>query len=194
MGPGTRLRRCRAFLGILAVAVLFGGCSDDTAPSAPESIWEQEIARLIADEATEEQRPYLEDGIVTPAEREAAFFAYLDCLEASGIEVLDYSLQPLGGDGVQTTSDLEAGTRTRVSWNCRERFYGVISQVFGLQNKPTAEKEAEFVRKAGECLRELGFDIPDGATRDDLKSIAPDESFDCLDEAEGIVRPTFTLP
>lgn len=179
----------------VTVSVLLGGCAGtDTAVVDPRAEAETEIARLIADEATEEQRPYLQDGEVTEAEREAAFLAYLGCLEASGIEVLDYDLQPRGGESLQSRSDLDGTAEIQVQWKCREQFYGVVSQVFSFQNRPTAQEEAEFVRKAGECLLDLGFDIPHGATRDDLKRIAPAESFDCLDEAEGIVRPTFTTP
>lgn len=142
-----------------------------------------------------EQQPYLEDGIVTPAERETAFLAYVDCLEASGIEVLDYHLQPRGGDGMQSRpGSLDAETADQVDMDCRSRHYSVVGPVFLLQNLPTAQEEADIVRVAGQCLSDLGFEIPDGGTRDDLKRIGPAESFDCLDEAEGIERPTFTEP
>jgi len=187
----------KARLAPLAVAtlVVVGGCGDTDTATDPRAEAEPEVARLIADEASEAELPYLEDGLVTAAEREAAFLAYVDCLEASGIEVLDYHLQPRGGDSVQSRpGSLDVETADQMDRACREQHYAVISLVFRLQSLPTAQEEAEIVYSAGECLRDRGLEIPDGGTRDDLKRIAPVDSFDCLDEAEGIERPTFTQP
>ncbi len=186
--------RAARLLGLgLAVAVLLVGCGG-TDTTGPPAQGQQEIDRLIADEATEAQRPYLEDGVVTAAEREAAFLSYVSCLEDSGIEVKDYFLKPRGGETLSMSSDvLDNATVEEVNDDCREQHYRVTAIVFSTQNAPTAQEEAQWLLEVIECLRKRGFDVPDGATRDDLIDIAPLESSECYDAAEGIVRPGFEV-
>jgi len=184
------MRRCSwrgALLGLAVVAVLLAGCSDGKDTTADLPLTRQQwIAQLIAEGGSEAERPYLEDRVVTEAEREAAYLAYLDCLEAKGIEVLSYELKPDGDTIHADPGDLDEAAEDELHDGCRAEHYNVVGIVFVEQNAPTAEQEAEWWREAGECMRDLGYDIPDDPTMVDLMEIAPFEASDCYDEAAGL--------
>lgn len=189
-----RTLRTRFLPTVAIVAASFGGCSGPDTAADPSGRTEQETARLISDEATDAQRPHLEDGVVTVAEREEAFLAYIGCLEANGTEVLWYDLNPYG-DGIADRSDIldEAGM-IQVDEDCRKEHYHVVGKVFVEQNRPTAEQEAQWWSETAECLGDLGFEVPADPAMEDLIEIAPLDTADCYDLARGIERSPFSVP
>lgn len=182
------------------VAVLLCCCGNgtDTGSGLPAQRQQEiaaEVARLIADESTEEQRPHLQDGVVTPAEREAAFLAWVDCLEANGIDVASYYLRPRGGEGLNMSSEvLDDATVEETNEDCRVQQYKVVGQVFTYQNEPTAQEKAQWLRETADCLREKGFEVPDGPSFDEAVEIAPIEALRCHDLAAGNEPIVFTVP
>lgn len=184
-------RRRRALSAMMVVVVLFAGCSDNTTTSVKLSAetpdWlAREIRRMVAEDATEAQAPFLEDGVVTAAEREAAYLAYLDCLEQSGHEVLSYQLRPDGDQLHLDHGDLGETESVRMDDKCRSEHYNVVGIVFTNQNRPSAEQEAEWWREAGECMRRLGHDVPDSSNMVDLMAVEPFVAAECYDEAAGL--------
>jgi len=180
-------------LGLAMAAVLLGGCGGDTAtakavelPADTPEWLVQEIERMISEEATETQRLHLEDGIVTAAEREAAYLAYLACLEDNGIEILWYELKPTGDTLRGDKGDLSEAAEEQASLACRTEHYKVVGMVFVEQNGPSAEQEADWWREAGECMRELGHDVPVDPTKYELMEIDDFAALDCYDEAAGL--------
>ncbi len=188
----TRTSTRRVLLGLVAVvAVLQSGCGDDADTADPATQRQQWIAEMIAEGGSEFERPYLEDGVVTAAEREAAYLSYVSCMEEKGIKVQWYELLPTG-DTISHMSDvLDQEEEDQVHDDCRADYYEVVGIVFAEQNAPTAEQEAEWLRQAGQCMRDLGHDVPPDPTRDEIMEIDAFEAADCYDEAAGIQRQTF---
>jgi len=166
----------------VVVAATVAGCGntdvDATTGLSPE------IDRLIDQEATEAQRIYLEDGVVSPAEREAAFLAMVTCLNDNGVEVTDYTLRN-DGETIQTTSDLEDDVEEQIVKECRAEEYQVVAIVFREQNAPSAQDETEWLQQAADCMREQGVEPPDNATLDDLLAVDPLVAGRCYDTARG---------
>lgn len=165
----------------VVVAVTAAGCgseADTTAGLSPE------IARLIDQEATESQRPYLEDGVVTPSEREAAFFAMVACMKGNGVDVTDYTLRN-DGETIRTMTDLDDAAEEQVVEDCRSEEYFVVAAVFREQNAPSAQDEVEWVRQAAACMRDQGIEPPEDPTLEDLLAIDPLMAGNCYDAARG---------
>jgi len=164
---------------VMAAAVV--GCDSDEVTTTGLS---PEINRLIAEEARDAQRAYLEDGVVSPAEREGAFFAWVACIESNGVEVLNYTLRD-DGETIETTSNLDDAEEEIVVEECRKEEYRVVAIVFREQNAPSAQEETDWVRQAADCMREQGVDPPDSATLDDLLAVDPLAAGRCYDAARG---------
>ncbi len=124
---------------VAAAAVLLGGCGSDEADTAAEvdailaERERQDRERIVA-EASEEQLPYLADGVVTEAEREEAFFAYVDCMKQQGVEVTEYILGPDGRESISIDSEvLEGPAMSQVSEDCYNREFRAVGIVFWQQ-------------------------------------------------------------
>ena len=139
------------------------------------------IADIIALEGTEAQAPYLADGEVTPAEREAAFLAMVACMKERGVEVTDYELQPRGGESIFVASDLPEEAEDRVVRECRQEYYLAVAAVYARQHGPTAEEEAREAKRIAECMRERGVDVPDGLTFLEMNDIDPFQAGMCYE-------------
>lgn len=164
---------------VMAATVVGCGTHEPTATGLSP-----EINRLIAEEATEAQHPYLEDGVVSPAEREGAFLAWVACVEGNGVEVLDYTLRD-DGETISTTSNLDDAAEERVIEDCRREEYRVVAIVFREQNARSAQEEADWVQQTTDCMREQGAEAPDSATLDDLLAVDPLIAGRCYDAARG---------
>lgn len=105
-------------IAVISVAACGSSAQDDTTAATALPWVENDVAALIA-ESTPSQRPYLEDGTVTPAERERAFLDFLDCMSAEGLTTTEYELRPEGGESVVqeqgslTDTEVDACRRSR---------------------------------------------------------------------------------
>ncbi len=151
-----RTRNLAAVLMMVAAACT-GGSSP---PSTPPGGDEPSVAEIIALEGTEAQAPYLADGEVTPAEREAAFLAMVACMEDRGVEVTDYELQPRGGESIFVTSDLPEEAEDRIVRECRQEYYLAVAAVYARQHEPSEREVAQHLDRAAECMRSRGLPIP----------------------------------
>lgn len=169
------------FIVSTLVAVVAASCSSGVATTP--SGGSDPITQLAAS-APEAQRAFLEDGVVTAAEREQAFFAWTDCMEAQGVRLVSYTLKPRGGETLELDTTLDADAQDRVEKDCRAEFYGTVSEVYARQNAPSASEEAAWLKVAADCLREAGYDnVPDGATFPELMEIDPEVAGECYNAA-----------
>ena len=152
----------RRILGVtLTVVMVAAACTGGSSPpsTAPADDGPT-IAEIIALEGTEAQAPYLADGEVTQAEREAAFLAMVACMKDRGVEVTDYELQPRGGESIFVTSDLPEEAEDRVVRECRQEYYLAVAAVYARQHGPTLREIAEHLERAADCMRSRGFSVP----------------------------------
>lgn len=181
-GISVTMRQTQSRWTLVVAAVLattVAGCGSDVVTTGLSP----EIGRLV-DEATDAQKPYLEDGVVTPAEREAAFLAMKACMEDNGVEITDYTLRD-DGETIQTASDLDDAAEERIVKDCRAEEYMVVAAVFREQNAPSGQEEAEIIQLAADCMREQGLETPESPTLDDLLAIDPLVGGRCYDAARG---------
>lgn len=186
----ARSRRAKRLCAlIVAAGVIATACGSDDSESAATATAapyvENDVAALIA-EASPAQQPYLEDGVVTAAERETAFLDFLDCMEAEGLVTTDYNMRPDGGETVQQDNgDLTADEIDQITNTCRTDRYVIVGAVYTAQNGRTDEEERAVLDQAADCMRDSGLEVPGGATLNQLSEIDREISTDCYAAAEG---------
>ncbi len=163
---------------MMVAAACTGGSSPPSTAVADDG---PTIADIIALEGTEAHAPYLADGNVTAAEREAAFLAMAACMKDRGVEVTDYELQPRGGESIFVTSDLPEEAEDRIVRKCRQEYYLAVAAVYARQHGPTAEEEAIEAKRIAECMRERGVDVPDDLTFLEMNDIDPFQAGMCYE-------------
>jgi hypothetical protein len=164
----------------LGMAMVATACT--SGPSSPSTVSSDDgpsIADIIALEGTEAQAPYLADGSVTAAEREAAFLAMASCTEAQGVRVTTYDLYPRGGEHVEVSSDLPEDEEDRIVRDCRQEYYLAVAAVYARQHGLTAEEEAAEAERIAECMREDGVDVPEGLSFLEMNDIDPTRAVFC---------------
>lgn len=167
---------------IVGVMMVVAACtSGSSPPSKSQADDGPSIADIIALEGTDEQAPYLADGEVTAAEREAAFLAMAACVKERGVEVTGYELDPRGGEYVEVSSDLPEEAEDRIVKECRQQYYLAVAAVYARQHGPTAEEETAEAERIAECMRERGVDVPDGLTFLELNDIDPFQAGLCYE-------------
>lgn len=122
------------------------------------------VDEIIRMDNTESQAEYLADGVVTPEERAAAHLAWVSCLEANGVEVVGYTLEPKGGDSIDLASGTSDGSHDGTVEYCRHEYYSAVGAVYALQHGPTEEEAAEHAARIAACMRGEGVRVPDGLT------------------------------
>jgi hypothetical protein len=85
--------------------------------------------------ATEDERPFVEDGFVDRKERDDAFAAMVLCLEDAGLTVLEYAFKD-DGPGYSITYQSMDGDKENlapvVEAECRSRHFRTVEQVYFL--------------------------------------------------------------
>ncbi|OFW66699.1 MAG: hypothetical protein A2Z12_08785 [Actinobacteria bacterium RBG_16_68_21] len=161
-------------LGVGALAVL---ASADNAPAQPSI---DEVIRL---DGTDAQAAYLADSVVTDAEREAAFQQWIGCIQAEGLEVTAYHLDPRGGESIDVRSELGDDTQDSIVEDCRSTYYGAVSVVYSLLHRASPQELATEAALVAECMRSTyGIEAPDGLTMTELSSIDGMSAVKCYDE------------
>ena len=164
----------RVLVWAVALAVVAAACTGGSSPASTGPVGDgPSVAEIIALEGTEAQAPYLADGKVTPAEREAAFLSMAACMKDRGVEIADYDLQPGGGETIEVQSELPDDEQDRVVRECRQEYYLAVAAVYARQYGPTAEEQAREAERIAECMRERGVDVPEGLTFLEMNDLDP---------------------
>lgn len=144
------LRWRRPSSAIVVIALMVVGCS--AAVASPDS-----GAALAAfrEQATEEQRPYFDDGVVTFEEYEEAVFATVTCLEGSGY----VAEAQLAADG----------------------FYQYIVRVDDESDQSDMDRSVDDCRAQWSAQVELAFQSAAGPERDDIPAV--EATIACLRDA-----------
>lgn len=167
---------------MVAAACSRGGLSTTSSTQTDDGPTIEDIIEL---EGTESQRPYLADGEVTPAEREAAFLAWVSCIESEGVEVTDYSLDPRGGETINIDSALAEDVEDRIVTDCRQEYYLAVSAVYSRQHGLTQQEEADQLARIAQCMRDKGLDVPEGLSFLQLQDLDPYQAGLCYEAAGG---------
>jgi hypothetical protein len=195
MSPDLRAgsRRVPRAVVALAVAVaLLGACSNAGQALDDFPLSAEEVARAV-DGASPSQQPILADGIVTTAERERAYLAFIDCAQQGGVEVYGWELAPDGGDTFQTrllsaasvppSSTTIAGAappgaveappsvEDQVINSCRHEQYTEVGLLYTFTHRLTGDDLRDWYDRIADCMRSKGVDVPSGATLDQMESI-----------------------
>ena len=166
----------------VTTAMLAAACTGGSPPASTGPVDDgPSVAEIIALEGTEAQAPYLADGEVTPAEREAAFLAMAACMEDRGVEIVDYDLRPRGGETIEVQSELPDDEEDRVVRECRQEYYLAVAAVYARQHGPTAEERAREAERIADCLRDHGVDVPDGLTFEEMYDLDPRQAGLCYE-------------
>lgn len=194
--PGNWLGRVAVSVGI---SVLLGlgvaGCSGADGPRSDFPLTAQEL-QVELDAAGESQRPFLADGVITPAERERAYLNFVSCAAQRRVEIYDFSLDPRGGDSFNTrtageTSEEEQVTPDpaegrhgdgaaverpvslvdRVVDECRGEHYAAVGLLFSYQNRRSGQELQQFEADLAQCMRDRGAEVPVGATKEQMSGI-----------------------
>ncbi len=166
----------------IALALVAAACTGGSSPPSTDAAEDgPSVAEIIALEGTEAQAPYLADGKVTPAEREAAFLAMAACMKDRGVEITNYELRPRGGESIEVQSELPDEEQDRVVRECRQEYYLAVGAVYARQYGPTAEEEAKEAERIAECMRERGVDVPDGLTFLEMYDLDPRQGGLCYE-------------
>lgn len=136
--------------------------------------------------ASDFEKPFLQDGVITFQEYEQATFAAIECFKSSG-----FSIGP--GDGPEVPDGISGPRLTKrgkYTYNpvsppnysieqfgaavaeCKTKHSGVIDFFWAVKSAPS-ETELQDARKAiGVCLRESGREVPEQPTSVELVRIA----------------------
>jgi hypothetical protein len=133
------------------------------------------------------QRAFLEDGVLTFAEYEAATLAYLQCLEDKGV-IVQYddgkelkdgpALSPRGQYLFTTTLPHRPEKRATLSEfraiesACGTEFADVVFQLWAEHVAPTQQELAAARDALGACLRGAGLDVPEHPSSTDFGPVA----------------------
>lgn len=163
-----RLPAARRFVSALALvsamSLVLVGCGaeeESTGRTLPP------VLEMRMEEVGLPQSQYLEDGAVTNAELESAFFAAMACMEEGGVVVEgtflgagDFEIEYRG------TSETEVEDAAGVEDRCFEENFNLVAAVYGALYGPTAAEQQAGERIFLDCIMEefgIQADTVDGA-------------------------------
>ncbi len=160
----------------MAFVLVVAACSGTPATTNTEiPAW----LETMVGSASEFQKEILSDGEVTIVELEKAALATVQCLEENGVVVSDFSFDSENAEwgmsivlGVEVPDDAEMNSLDAIQAECEGEFLIVVWNVFGFQNQPTPEELSLELARTAQCLREKGFEVPEGATREVMQNLA----------------------
>jgi hypothetical protein len=158
-----RISHSRAVLCGLVLAWILAGCTHGDAVTA-ERVIPERIAQLM-DEVGPPQAAWLEDGRVTNAELEAAFYAAVACINRSGATV---EAEYLGAGDYQTSSvgDSEASVDqgNSIVDQCFRDNYELTATVYATLYGPTEQDYSVARQLFVSCANDLGIPGSDRET------------------------------
>ncbi len=170
----------------------------------------------ILAEASDFERPLLEDGTLTFAEYEQALFAGFACMEAKGVGVFHQIPRVIGGTVISDSQEKFPGPRLTargqyryvtnsgslslvefqgIHAQCAAEYYALVEFLWAENVAPSEQDAQAMTSGIGDCLRELGLPVPANPSEDDLLLAAwpPDGHFvrDLHENPDG--SPVFTV-
>lgn len=144
--------------------VFLAACAWTPSPTPPTYAdeWKSLLPKALG-EASEFERELLEDGIVTAEENERAQAAYIDCLEAAGLNLISVEIDDNGlleslayGSSANRS---EAIARERIELECQAEFYSLVEAGWFAVVRGGDSDEA-YLARISRCLRGRGHDVP----------------------------------
>jgi hypothetical protein len=137
---------------------------------------------IARENATEEQRPAIADGVVTATEYETAMLALAQCMTANGLAFYeephwDDSGSRIAFQYVGGASRDEAAASSAIYESCRRQFSQEIEQIWQAQTTPSEQQLQQARAALGKCLQDAGFDLPDDPTSQELARFNKVEAF-----------------
>lgn len=174
------LSTCSAICFVLIILVGCSSSESSTGGGQSLKLDAEEIDLLIQD-APAEQQEAIEDGVVTTAERERAYLAFLSCMESQGLRTVRYELNVHGGDQIeQDSGSLSPEQVDNITRSCRSTYYTVVGVVYEYSNRRTVAEEAEHLERIAECLRGNGVEVPNAADLDEMTAIDRGLTSECI--------------
>jgi hypothetical protein len=168
---GHRMR-----IALVAFVLVVAACSGT--PTAADSEFPPWLESLVAS-TTEFQKEILSDGAVTIDELEKAILANVQCQVENGVEIRDFVFDPLGGGyemavvwGADLPGDAAQDAVDAIQADCEAEYSIAVENVFGFQNQSTPEELSVELARTAQCMREKGFEVPEGATREVMQNLA----------------------
>ena len=190
---------------IVLISSMLCGCSNSEELDDFPLSWEQ--VQALLDDAGESQLPFLEDGVVTQAERERAFLNFIECSADRGVEIYDYVLYPYGGsefnDRLYGSSGPEPTDESKlidlgdghyqssgrleddVAFDCIGKHFEVVNLLYSYQVRRTGKELEQFYADIAQCMRDLGWEVSPGATRDQMHEIDMPSFAQCRNDNGG---------
>lgn len=177
------LRLSALLLLPLVVLACSGEDSQDLAPEPQPGTFGNRLPdsmlEFIAADATDEQRPAFDDGIISFEEYERAVLSTATCLTDAGVQNgpkleadgFTYNL------GITTPDSPEGEAQYEEARRCQRVHMFAIEAAWLTQHQPT-EAEIQAAREAlAVCLRELGIDVPDNPSSPDFAKLTHEDGF-----------------
>jgi len=148
----------------LALALLAGACSSTGQPSVDTGGAQTTAQSEIPEENLDEQREFLEDGVVTRSEYRAAMENAATCVEERGWTVTEVTDDPIGeGLGFSVTFDgqLDPAEEARLDTDmseCLTVYVDESERVHFLSLAPTGAERDAMLQSLVECLNEAGVE------------------------------------
>ncbi len=162
--------------GLLVLVLVAAACSGT--PASTDSEFPPWLESMV-ESTTDFQKEILSDGEVTIDELEKAVLATVQCMEENGIPITDFSFDSENAEwGMSVAAeeadrtDAELAAFDAIENACTEEYSMAVGSVFGFQNQPTPEELSAELARTAQCMREKGFDVPDGATREAMQNLA----------------------
>lgn len=193
-------------LWLLALTVLsVAGCAsaNDAGDGGDGFVLSDEEIQQVIAAAGPSQVSFIEDRVITPAERERAYLNFVECSRAEGVEVFEWSLNPYGGDSFNTrlisgdpsdedeiggNGEAVEGTPSieeRVVEVCRGEHYTAVGVLYEFLNRRSGAELEEFEQEIAECMRRQSISVPEGADISQMSDIDRTASNLCFLEADG---------
>ncbi len=172
----------------LAISVAGTSCSSSSESDLADVLPDAVPSHLIDDVSSFEEA-IARDGVVELVEYERAVLATTGCLEAAGIWVSDiaYDGQRMRYSfdfGGVSTED-EARFVEQEYEQCYAEYQDLVDQIWAIQTGPSADEEEAFYREVLDCVSDLGYDVGESPTLENLNdaiALAGDDYVQCFDQ------------
>ncbi len=172
--------RITFFIAAAALALASCGTAAGTSDEASSLYLSEADINILIDTAPEAQQRFIEDGLVTDAEREAAYLEFIGCMEDQGIATLNYELGSNGGDTFeQDSGSIDPEQVNSITTSCRSAHYVEVGAVYEFNNRLSEEDQQRILDDTAACMRDKGFDVVEGATLDQMNEIERTETATC---------------
>ncbi len=150
-----------AVLAALATATITTfACGSGNDDSSPEHL--EEVRETLRQHTTPEQFVYLEDGVVTFEEYEAAMLTTVRCVEEAGFSATisqEGTLLRVRGGAVSSLS--ESRRWGEVYNKCWEQYSDDVEALWQAQNAPSEAERREQEGRVLECVRDANIEVDD---------------------------------